>query len=93
MRCRAFLLARPGLVASDFSADLSEKVIRGMTDNVLKCKFNGLNAIQQGILTPSTKSRLEELEAAKEDLEVRVANEKMAKPKLTAEMALERTRP
>ena len=24
-----------------YSADLSEKVVRGMTDNVLKCKFNG----------------------------------------------------
>ena len=46
---------------------------------------NLLNAIQQGILTPSTKSRLEELEAAKEDLEIRIANEKLAKPKLTAE--------
>ena len=56
---------------------------------------NLLNAIQQGILTPSTKSRLEELEAAKEDLEIRIANEKLAKPKLTAEfvtMWLERFR-
>ena len=34
---------------------------------------NPLNAIQQGIPTPSTKSRLEELEATKGDLEVRIA--------------------
>ena len=27
--------------AEYYSADLSEKVIRGMTENVLKCKFNG----------------------------------------------------
>ena len=27
--------------AEYYSADLSEKVVRGMTDNVLKCKFNG----------------------------------------------------
>ena len=56
---------------------------------------NLLNAIQQGILTPSTKTRLEELEATKEDLEIRIANEKLAKPKLTAEfvtMWLERFR-
>ena len=46
---------------------------------------NLLNAIQQGILTPSTKTRLEELEAAKEDLEIRIANEKLAKPRLTAD--------
>ena len=42
-------------------------------------------AIQQGILTKSTKDRLETLEATKEDLEIKVANEKLAKPKMTAE--------
>ncbi|MCI9510120.1 MAG: recombinase family protein [Angelakisella sp.] len=46
---------------------------------------NLLNAIQQGILTKSTKNRLEELEAAKEDLEVKIACEKLAKPKISAE--------
>ena len=44
---------------------------------------NLLNAIQQGILTKSTKSRLEELESTKEDLEIRIANEKLVRPKLT----------
>ncbi len=46
---------------------------------------NLLNAIQQGILTKSTKSRLEELEAAKEELEIKIANEKLAKPKVEPE--------
>ena len=46
---------------------------------------NLLNAIQQGIFTKSTKDRLETLEATKEDLEIKVANEKLAKPKMTAE--------
>ena len=46
---------------------------------------NLLNAIQQGILTKSTKTRLEELEAAKEELEIKIANEKLAKPKISAE--------
>ncbi len=46
---------------------------------------NLLNAIQQGILTKSTKSRLEELEATKEDLEIRIANEQLVKPKVSAE--------
>ena len=46
---------------------------------------NLLNAIQQGILTKSTKSRLEELEAAKEDLEIKIANEKLAKPRISPE--------
>ena len=36
---------------------------------------NILNAIQMGILTKSTKSRLEELESSKEDLEIKIANE------------------
>ena len=46
---------------------------------------NLLNAIQQGILTKSTKNRLEELEAAKEELETKIACEKLAKPKISAE--------
>jgi len=46
---------------------------------------NLLNAIQQGILTKSTKTRLEELEATKEELETRIACEKLAKPKVSAE--------
>ena len=49
---------------------------------------NLLNAIQQGIFTKSTKSRLEELEVAKEELEIKIANEKLAKPKLTEEQIL-----
>lgn len=49
---------------------------------------NLLNAIQQGIFTKSTKARLEELEAAKEELEIKIANEKTATPKLTEEQIL-----
>lgn len=41
---------------------------------------NLLNAIQQGILTKSTKTRLDELEASKEDIEVKILNEKISKP-------------
>ena len=46
---------------------------------------NLLNAIQMGILTPSTKAHLEELEQTKEDLETKIACEKMAKPRITEE--------
>ena len=46
---------------------------------------NLLNTIQQGILTESTKGRLEELEAVKEELETKIACEKLAKPKVSAE--------
>ena len=46
---------------------------------------NMLNAIQAGILTSSTKERLEALEAQKKELEVRITEEKLAKPKLSAD--------
>lgn len=47
---------------------------------------NLLNAIQQGILTKPTKGRLEKLEATKEKLETKIACEKLAKPKVSAEL-------
>ena len=46
---------------------------------------NLLNAIQQGILTRSTKARLEELENRRDELENRLACEKLSKPKVSAE--------
>ena len=46
---------------------------------------NMLNAIQAGILTSSTKERLEQLEETKCELEARIAEEKLAKPKVTEE--------
>jgi hypothetical protein len=46
---------------------------------------NLLNAIQQGILTKSTKTRLEELEAARDELENKIALEKLAKPRVSEE--------
>ncbi len=46
---------------------------------------NLLNAIQQGILTSSTKERLEELEARKEDLEIKIAGENLVRTKVSSE--------
>ena len=46
---------------------------------------NMLNAIQAGILTSFTKERLEQLEETKRELEARIAEEKLAKPKVTEE--------
>ena len=46
---------------------------------------NMLNAIQVGILTSSTKERLEQLEETKRELETRIAEEKLAKPKIKEE--------
>ena len=63
---------------------LYEQQLRDVERNI----ENLLDAIQQGIFTKSTKTRLEELEATKEDLEIRIANERIAKPKLTEEQLL-----
>lgn len=46
---------------------------------------NMLNAIQAGILTSSTKERLEALEGQKKDLEAKIAEEKLAKPVMKEE--------
>ena len=49
---------------------------------------NMLRAIQVGVLTKSTKTRLEELEAAKERLELEIAEEKIGKPLLTPSLSI-----
>ncbi len=49
---------------------------------------NMLNAIEQGIVTPSTKQRLEELEQQKGELSVQIMKEEMSKPVLTREQIL-----
>ena len=58
-----------------------EQQLKEATTGIL----NILNAIQQGILTPSTKQRLEELETIKEEMEIKIASEKLQKPRLSAE--------
>ena len=60
---------------------LYEKELRETKINIQ----NMLNAIQQGILTRSTKERLEELEATRDDLENKIACEKLAKPRIGEE--------
>lgn len=44
-----------------------------------------LNAIQQGILTRSTKERLDQLEELRDELEGKIACEKLTKPRISAE--------
>lgn len=44
---------------------------------------NILNAIQQGIITPSTKQRLVELESTKSELELSITKEQLIKPQLS----------
>lgn len=44
-----------------------------------------MKAIEQGILTKTTKERLEALESEKEDIEIAITKAKIAKPRLTKE--------
>ena len=60
---------------------LLEKQLSEQTKSV----NNMLNAIQSGVLTESTKQRLEELEQAKKDTEVAILQEKNASPMFTKE--------
>ena len=49
---------------------------------------NMLDAIQQGILTASTKERLESLEKQKSELSIQIIKEEMAKPTLSREQII-----
>lgn len=60
---------------------LYEKQLRD-TNNAIQ---NLLSAIEQGLLTRSTKERLDELEAARDNLESKIACEKLSKPRISEE--------
>lgn len=49
---------------------------------------NMVNAIQQGIFTPSTKERLDKLETEKKDLEISILQEQIKKPLLSKEFIM-----
>lgn len=44
--------------------------------------------MEKGIITPTTKERMEELEAEKSELSIRIMKEEMSRPKLTREEIL-----
>lgn len=46
---------------------------------------NMLNAIEQGIVTASTKKRLEDLETTKKEIETNILKEELSRPQLTRE--------
>ncbi len=79
------------LKLTDMLFDLQKKenttlpLLKKQIDEVNRGVENMLNAIQAGVLTSSTKQRLEELENRKSELEVLLINEEMQKPMLTKE--------
>ena len=70
-----------GMYPSPSYLPLYEKQLRDAESGIQ----NMLNAIQAGILTSSTKERLEQLEETKREFEARIAEEKLAKPKIKEE--------
>ncbi len=68
-------------MAEYYSADLAEKVIRGLTENALKCKYNG------GTLPMDRRcnERMEDLEQQKTELSIQIIKEEMTKPIISAE--------
>ena len=50
---------------------------------------NMLNAIQAGILTPSTKDRLDQLEARRSDLNISIMQAELTRPKYTKQQIVE----
>ena len=57
-------------------------VLKKQLREVQKGIENMLNAIQMGIITPSTKERLEELEREKSCLSIEITKEELSHPKL-----------
>ncbi len=63
-------------------------ILRQQYAETEKAINNFLNAIQQGIITESTKQRMEELEQLKNELSVQIAKEEITQPTLTREQIL-----
>ena len=58
-------------------------ILHKQLDEIEKGIDNLVNAIQAGILTASTKQRLEQLEAEKSEISVQILKEEIAKPTVT----------
>ena len=63
-------------------------ILRKQLVDTQKSIDNLIKAIEQGILTSSTKKRLDELEEIKDNLEVSILQEEMQKPLLTKEQVI-----
>lgn len=57
--------------------------LRQQLKEVEKAIQNMLNAIEAGIITPSTKQRLQDLEARREELNISILQEQLQRPKFT----------
>ena len=68
--------------------DTTLPAMRQQLQECEKAIDNMLNAIQQGVLTPTTKERLEQLEAQREDLKLGILQAQMQRPRYTKEQII-----
>ena len=73
------------VLALQNSEDITLPALRKQLADTERGIENMLNAIQMGVLTPSTKERLEALEKQKADLELSILQTELQKPKYTKE--------
>jgi predicted GNAT family acetyltransferase len=73
------------LVIKQQKEDYALPMLERQLSETEKGLTNLVNAIQQGILTPTTKQRIDELEATKADIEVKILQAKLQKEFLTEE--------
>ena len=76
------------IVALQEKEDTSLPTMRRQLQECEKAIDNMLNAIQQGVLTSSTKTRLEELETQKENLETAILQSELQRPRYTKEQVV-----
>lgn len=77
------------LVEIQNAEDSSLPILRKQLADTNRGIENMLNAIQQGILTTSTKDRLEELEKLRDDLKVSILQAELERPQYTREDIIE----
>jgi len=65
------------------------KLLQQESSKIEKKIKNIINAIEEGIITDSTKQRLQELESKKNDIETAISKEQAEKPKYTREQYME----
>jgi len=71
------------LIAKQQKEDYALPILEKQLEETEKGLQNLVNAIQAGILTPTTKQRMDELEATKADIEVKLLQAKLQKEYLT----------
>ena len=69
--------------------DLTLPMTQRQLDETQRAIDNLLNAIQQGVLTSSTKERLETLEKQKEDLKISILQMQLQKPRYTKNLVVD----